>query len=77
MSPEFAAVEVVWRETDEGGDLFAADLAEFGQQGEERKSEDWADAWHGDEQAIAMGEPRIGCDQFGQPLTIAASRNGF
>src|SRR3954449_11800491 len=35
MSPELAAVEVVWRETDEGGDLFAAHATELRQQGDE------------------------------------------
>ena len=37
MSPELAAIEVVRRETHEGGDLLAAHLPEFWQQGDERE----------------------------------------
>src|SRR6266436_4075630 len=37
VSPELATVEVVWCETDEGGDLLAAHLPEFWQQGDERE----------------------------------------
>src|SRR5262249_16570992 len=37
VSLELAAVEVIWCEADEGGDLFAAHLPEFWQQGDERE----------------------------------------
>src|SRR3982074_2594145 len=46
VSPELAAVKVVWCETDEGGDLLAAHLPEFWQQGDEREGQHRADAWH-------------------------------
>ena len=68
VSFELSAIEVVWRETDEGSDLLAIDLAELRQRSEERIGEDRPDAWHGDEQPIAMGETRISGDEFGQPL---------
>jgi hypothetical protein len=68
VSPELSAIEVVGCETDEGGDLLAIDLAELRQRGEERIGEGRADCRHGDEQAIAVGETRIGGDKFGQPL---------
>jgi hypothetical protein len=68
VSFELSAIEVVWCETDEGGDLLAIDLAELRQRGEERIGEGRADARHGDEQAIAVGESRIDCNKFGQPL---------
>ena len=68
VSLKLSAIEVIGRETDEGGDLLAIDLAELRQGGEERKGEGRADARHGDEQAIAVGETRIGGDKFRQPL---------
>src|SRR5262249_38667781 len=46
MSLELAAVEVIWCEADEGGDLLAAHLPEFWQQGDERDGQHRADAWH-------------------------------
>src|SRR3954453_11122237 len=46
MSPELAAIEVVWGETDEGGNLLAAHAAELWQQGDEGEGEHRADAWH-------------------------------
>ena len=68
MSLKLSAIEVVGRETDQGGDLLAINLAEFRQRGEERIGEGRADARHGDKQLIAIGETRISGDQFGQPL---------
>ena len=47
MSLELAAVEVIRCEADEGGDLLAAHLPEFWQQGDERDGQHRADAWHG------------------------------
>ena len=38
MAPELTAIEVVRRETDEGGDLLAAHLPKFRQQGDEGKA---------------------------------------
>src|SRR3954465_14128231 len=46
MSPELAAIELVWGETDESGDLLAAHAAELWQQGDEGEGEHRADAWH-------------------------------
>ena len=46
VSLELAAVEVIRCEADEGGDLFAAHLPEFWQQGDEREGQHRADAWH-------------------------------
>ena len=46
MSPELATVEVIWCETDGGGDLLAAHLPKFWQQGDEREGQHRADAWH-------------------------------
>jgi hypothetical protein len=68
VSLKLSAIEVVGRETDQGGDLLAINLAEFRQRGEERIGEGRADARHGDKQLIAIGETRISGDQFGQPL---------
>src|SRR5262245_57061650 len=39
VSLELAAVEVIWCEADEGGDLLAAHLPEFWQQGDEREGQ--------------------------------------
>jgi hypothetical protein len=68
VSLKLSAVKVVGRETDQGGDLLAIDLAELRQGGEERKGEGRADARHGDEQPIAVGETRIGGNKLGQPF---------
>src|SRR5918995_4851612 len=46
VSPQLAAVEIVGRETDQGGDLLAAHAAELRQQGDEGEGEHGADAWH-------------------------------
>src|SRR5262249_43925006 len=52
VSLELAAVEVIGCEADEGGDLFAAHLPEFWQQGDEREGQHRADAWHRGQQLI-------------------------
>src|SRR5262249_19358411 len=52
VSLELSAVEVIWCKTDEGGDLFAAHLPEFWQQGDEREGQHGADAWHRGQQLI-------------------------
>jgi hypothetical protein len=44
ISPELAAIEVVWGKTDESGDLLAAHAAELRQQGDEGEGEHRADA---------------------------------
>src|SRR5215831_9103992 len=56
VSLELAAIEVIWCEADEGGDLFAAHLPEFRQQGDECEGQHRADAWHGGQQVIALSE---------------------
>src|SRR5262249_41821928 len=59
VSLELAAVEVIGCEADEGGDLFAAHLPEFWQQGDEREGQHRADAWHRGQQLIALSESHI------------------
>src|SRR5262245_29334967 len=59
VSLELAAVEVIGCEADEGGDLFAAHLPEFWQQGDEREGQHRADAWHRGQQLIALSESTI------------------
>ena len=68
VSLELAAVEVIGCEADEGGDLFAAHLPKFWQQGDERDSQHWADAWHRGQQLIALSESHIGGNHLGQAL---------
>ncbi len=68
VSPELAAIEIVWCKTDEGGDLLAAQLPEFWQQGDERKSQHRADTWHRGQQVIEPSESSIGGDHLGQAL---------
>ena len=72
MSPELAAIEVIWCETDEGGDLLAAHLPEFWQQGDEREGQHRADAWHRGQQLITLSESSIGGDHLGQALVEKA-----
>ena len=66
VSLELAAVEVIGCEADEGGDLFAAHLPEFWQQGDEREGQHGADAWHRGQQLIALSESNIGGNHLGQ-----------
>ena len=72
VSSELATVEVIWCETDEGGDLLAAHLPEFWQQGDEREGQHRADAWHRSEQLIGLSESSIGGDHLGQALVEEA-----
>src|SRR5262245_17170477 len=72
VSLELAAVEVIWREADEGGDLFAAHLPEFWQQGDEREGQHRADTWHRGQQLIALSESNIGGNHLGQALVEEA-----
>src|SRR6516165_3371068 len=65
---EPAAIEVVWRQADQRGDLLAADLAEFGHQGRQGIGERGADARHRAQKAEASGKVWLGCDQLGQTL---------
>src|SRR5262249_21163859 len=73
VSLELAAVEVIWCEADEGGDLFAAHLPEFWQQGDEREGQHGADAWHRGQQLIALSESHIGGNHLGQALVEEAN----
>src|SRR3954454_13103720 len=68
MSSELAAIEVVWGETDEGGNLLAAHAAELGQQGDEGEGEHRADAWHGGQALVAASKIRLGGDHLGEAL---------
>src|SRR5262249_42448371 len=72
MSLELAAVEVIWCEADEGGDLLAAHLPELGQQGDERDGQHRADAWHRGQQLIALSENNIGGNHLGHALVEEA-----
>src|SRR5262245_4400013 len=72
MSLELAAVEVIWCEADEGGDLLAAHLPEFGQQGDERDGQPRAGAWHRGQQLIALSENNISGNHLGQALVEEA-----
>src|SRR5262249_38170803 len=72
VSLELAAVEVIGGEADEGGDLFAAHLPEFWQQGDEREGQHGADAWHRGQQLIALSESNIGGNHLGQALVEEA-----
>ena len=56
----------------EGGDLLAAHLPEFWQQGDECEGQHRADAWHGGQQLIALSESRIGGNHLGQALVEEA-----
>jgi hypothetical protein len=56
MSFEPATVEVIRGETDEGGDLLAAHLAELRQQGDEGEGECGADALHRGQEFITPSE---------------------
>jgi hypothetical protein len=50
------------------GDMFAADLAEFGHQGQQGTGERGADAGHRAQQAEPSDKVWLGCDQLGQAL---------
>src|SRR5262245_42282243 len=65
---ELAAIEVIRRKPDESGNLFAAHLAEFGQERDQRASQHGAYPRHGSEQPATMGESRIGCNDLDQAL---------
>src|SRR3954452_8282337 len=68
MSPEPAAIEVVWGETDEGGNLLAAHAAELWQQGDEGEGEHRADAWHRGQARVTPREIGISGDHLGEAL---------
>src|SRR5947208_343715 len=72
MPPELAAIEVVWGETDEGGDLLAAHAAELWQQGDEGEGEHRADAWHRGQARVTPREIGIGGDHLGEALVEKA-----
>ncbi len=76
VSSELATIEVIWCETDEGGDLLAAHLPEFRQQGDEREGQHRADAWHRGQQLIELSESSIGGDHLGQALVESPRRRG-
>src|SRR6516225_546647 len=72
VSLELSAVEVIWCKADEGGDLFAAHLFEFWQQGDEREGQHGADARHRGQQLIALSKSNIGGNHLGQALVEEA-----
>src|SRR3954468_24620173 len=72
VSSELATIEVIWCKTDEGGDLLAAHLPEFRQQGDEREGQHRADAWHRGQQLIELSESSVGRDHLGQALVEEA-----
>src|SRR5262252_8205750 len=65
---ELAAIKVIGRKPDESGNLFAAHLAELGQERDQRASQHGAYPWHGSEQPETMGESSIGCNDLDQAL---------
>ena len=65
---ELAAIEVIRPKPDESGNLFAAHLAEFRQERDQRASQQGAYPRHGSEQPATMGESRIGCNDLDQAL---------
>jgi len=62
LPTEPAAIERVRRQADQCGNLLAADLAEFGQQGQQGIGERGADAGHRAQQAEALDEVWLGCN---------------
>ena len=72
MSAKLAAVEIVWRETDEGGDLFTAHATELRQQGDEGESEHGADPRHRGQARVTAREIGLGGDHLGQALVEEA-----
>ena len=68
MSPQLAAVEIVGRETDQSGDLFAAHATELRQQGDEGESEHGADPWHRGQALVTPREIGLGGDRLGEAL---------
>ena len=60
MSAKLAAVEIVGRETDEGGDLFTAHATELRQQGDEGESEHGADPRHRGQARVTAREIGLG-----------------
>ena len=65
MSFEPATIEVVGRKADESSDLFAAHLAEFGQQRDEGEGKDRAYAPHRGQQVVTPREIGIAGDDLG------------
>jgi hypothetical protein len=65
---EPAAIERVRRQADQCGNLLAADLPKFGQQGQQGIGERGADAGHRAQQTEALDEVWLGCNQLGQTL---------
>src|SRR5262245_8336173 len=70
---EWTAAFVQRLRADEGGDLFAAHLPEFWQQGDECEGQHGADAWHRGQQLIALSESNIGGNHLGQALVEEAN----
>src|SRR6476620_839033 len=68
MSLELAAVEVVGGKPDECGDLLAAHLSEFWQQGDQRERKYRADAGHRDQHLIPRSESGISGDHVRKPF---------
>ena len=60
--------EVIGFKPNESGNLYAAHLAELGQERDQRASQHGAYPWHGGEQAETMGESRIGGNDLDQAL---------
>src|SRR5262245_25346658 len=65
---ELAAVEVIRSNADQGCDTRAVKPTELGQQGDQRAGQHRPDTWHRGEQAIAMSELGIGCDDLDHTL---------
>ena len=49
-----------WRETCQGGRLFASDLTRFRHLGDQHRAGDWADPWNGSQDGGGFGQyPQI------------------
>ena len=68
MSAKLAAVEIVGRETDEGGDLFTAHATELRQQGDQGESEHGADPRHRGQARVTAREIGLRGDHLGEAL---------
>lgn len=79
FADSFAAVINVGRHTHQGGDLFAIELPEFRQLGDEGRGANMADAWSRLHEVIALFPVVVGLDKFvdGVIETCKILRQGF
>src|SRR5207249_11568236 len=68
LTAHFATVVIEGGQTDQSTDLLPIELAQLGQLGEQRGTDDVADAWHALQQAILVPPVVVGLDQRGDGL---------